>query len=41
MAIADTARGNDAVEIHHKAHALCALAQSVKFDVECDPVIRA
>jgi organic hydroperoxide reductase OsmC/OhrA len=39
MTIADAARANDAVEIHHKAHALCALARSVKFEVACEPMI--
>jgi organic hydroperoxide reductase OsmC/OhrA len=39
MTIADSARANDAVEIHHKAHALCALARSVNFEVACEPVI--
>ena len=39
MTIADAARANDAIEIHHKAHALCALARSVNFEVTCEPVI--
>jgi organic hydroperoxide reductase OsmC/OhrA len=39
MTITDAARARDATEIHHKAHALCVLARSVKFDVACEPVI--
>ncbi len=39
MTIADATRANDAAEIHHKAHALCALARSVSFEVACEPVI--
>jgi organic hydroperoxide reductase OsmC/OhrA len=39
MTIADAARANDAAKIHRKAHALCALARSVKFEVTCEPVI--
>ena len=39
MTIADGARANDAAEIHRKAHALCALARSVNFEVACEPVI--
>ena len=39
MTITDAARTNEAAEIHHKAHAVCALARSVKFEVACEPVI--
>lgn len=39
MTIADAARANDAAEIHHQAHALCALARSVNFEVTCEPEI--
>jgi organic hydroperoxide reductase OsmC/OhrA len=39
MTITDGARANDAAEIHRKAHALCALARSVKFEVACEPVV--
>jgi organic hydroperoxide reductase OsmC/OhrA len=39
MTITDSMRANDAAEIHVKAHALCVLARSVKFEVACEPVI--
>jgi organic hydroperoxide reductase OsmC/OhrA len=39
MTITDAVRTNDAAEIHRKAHALCALARSVRFEVACEPVI--
>lgn len=39
MTIVDGARTNDAAEIHRKAHALCTLARSVKFEIACEPVI--
>src|SRR5271166_6162173 len=35
MTIANGARTKEAVEIHHRAHAVCALARSVKFGVMC------
>jgi organic hydroperoxide reductase OsmC/OhrA len=41
MTITHSARAQDAVEIHHKAHAVCALARSVKFEVVCEPEIAA
>jgi organic hydroperoxide reductase OsmC/OhrA len=41
MIIADGARAQEAVEIHHKAHAVCALARSVNFEVACEPEIAA
>jgi organic hydroperoxide reductase OsmC/OhrA len=41
MTITDAMRASDAAEIHHRAHALCALARSVKFDVECEPPLEA
>ncbi|MCB0768098.1 MAG: OsmC family protein [Flavobacteriales bacterium] len=30
-----------AVELHHKAHALCFIANSVNFPVHCQPMIRS
>jgi organic hydroperoxide reductase OsmC/OhrA len=39
MVITDGARVPDAREIHRKAHAVCALARSVKFEVACEPEI--
>jgi organic hydroperoxide reductase OsmC/OhrA len=34
MQIADPARADEAKEIHHRAHAVCALARSMNFPVE-------
>jgi organic hydroperoxide reductase OsmC/OhrA len=39
MTIAEGARAAEAAEIHHKAHAVCALARSVNFEVACEPEI--
>jgi organic hydroperoxide reductase OsmC/OhrA len=39
MTIADGARAPEAAELHHKAHAVCALARSVRFEVVCEPEI--
>ena len=39
MAITDFSRADDAIAIHHRAHELCALARSMNFPVEHDPVI--
>jgi organic hydroperoxide reductase OsmC/OhrA len=39
MTIGDGARAREAAEIHHKAHAVCALARSVKFEVVCEAEI--
>ena len=41
MTIADPARIADALEMHHKAHAVCALARSVNFPVDHEPEIVA
>jgi len=41
MTITDPARREEAAELHHKAHAVCALARSVNFEVACEPVILA
>lgn len=41
MAITHSARSQDAADIHRKAHAVCALARSVKFEVLCEPEITA
>lgn len=37
MRIADEARAREAAEIHHRVHALCAIARSVNFEVRCEP----
>jgi organic hydroperoxide reductase OsmC/OhrA len=39
MRITDAARIADAAAIHHQAHAVCALARSVNFEVTCEPEI--
>jgi organic hydroperoxide reductase OsmC/OhrA len=41
MIITDPARIDDAIEIHHRAHKVCALARSVNFVVEHEPVVVA
>jgi organic hydroperoxide reductase OsmC/OhrA len=41
MTITDGARAKDAAGIHHKAHAVCALARSVNFEVTVEPEIAA
>jgi organic hydroperoxide reductase OsmC/OhrA len=39
MRISDAARATEAKEIHHRAHAVCGLARSMNFSVECEPEI--
>jgi organic hydroperoxide reductase OsmC/OhrA len=39
MTIADPARAEDALAIHARVHEVCAIARSVNFPVECNPVI--
>ncbi len=39
MTIADASRREEAAQLHHKAHTVCALARSVKFEVACEPEI--
>jgi organic hydroperoxide reductase OsmC/OhrA len=39
MTIADPARAQDALAIHARVHEVCAIARSVNFPVECNPVI--
>jgi organic hydroperoxide reductase OsmC/OhrA len=41
MSIAEADRIDDARAIHQRVHALCALARSVNFPVEHEPVVRA
>ena len=40
VAITDASRSNELMAIHHKAHAVCALARSVNFEVLCEPEVR-
>ena len=39
MTITDLARAAEARELHHRAHAVCALARSVNFPVHHEPVV--
>jgi len=39
MALADPSRAADAIALHHRAHQLCAMARSVNFPVEHQPVV--
>lgn len=39
MKITDARRVGDAAAVHHKAHAVCALARSVNFEVNCEPEV--
>ncbi|HEY1340947.1 MAG TPA: OsmC family protein [Bryobacteraceae bacterium] len=39
MTITDPARAEEAKEIHHRAHAACAIARSMNFPVECEPSV--
>jgi organic hydroperoxide reductase OsmC/OhrA len=41
MKIADASRVADAVAIHGRAHAVCAIARSVNFPVRCEPAVTA
>ena len=40
MTIAEANRMDDAVAVHQRAHAVCAMARSVNFPVENEPQIR-
>ena len=39
MSIADPARAAEAIAMHHRAHQVCALARSMNFPVEHQPVV--
>ena len=41
MKIADAARIEDAIALHGRVHAVCAIARSVNFSVTCEPVVTA
>lgn len=41
MKIADAARIADAIAIHARVHAVCAIARSVNFPVACEPDVTA
>ncbi|HEX3944642.1 MAG TPA: OsmC family protein [Rhizomicrobium sp.] len=40
MTIMDATRAAEAAEIHHRAHAVCALARSMNFEVACEPEVQ-
>ena len=39
--VADPSMSARAIEVHHKAHELCYIANSVNFEVKCKPVCKA
>ena len=41
MTITDPSRIEDAVAIHARVHDVCAIARSVNFPLECEPVVTA
>jgi organic hydroperoxide reductase OsmC/OhrA len=41
MRISDPARVADAIAIHARVHAVCAIARSVNFSVTCEPTVTA
>ena len=41
MRISDAARVADAIAIHARVHAVCAIARSVNFSVTCEPTVTA
>ena len=41
MTITDAARIEDAMAVHGRVHKVCAIARSVNFSVECEPVVTA
>jgi organic hydroperoxide reductase OsmC/OhrA len=40
MTIMDATRAAEGAEIHHRAHAVCALARSMNFEVACEPEVQ-
>lgn len=38
VTVADISMVEKAIELHHKAHAICYIANSVNFEVACNPV---
>jgi organic hydroperoxide reductase OsmC/OhrA len=41
MKITDPARVEDAIAVHGRVHAVCAIARSVNFAVSCEPSVTA
>lgn len=40
MTITDASRIEDAIAVHHQAHKVCALARSVNFPVQHEPIVK-
>ncbi len=40
VTVADAAMRQQAIELHHKAHEVCYIANSVNFEVRCNPVCK-
>jgi organic hydroperoxide reductase OsmC/OhrA len=38
--VAEVSMKKRAIELHHKAHEICYIANSVNFEVKCDPVCK-
>ena len=38
--VADESMINKAIELHHKAHEICYIANSVNFEVKCNPICK-
>ena len=38
--VADESMIEEAIELHHKAHEICYIANSVNFDVKCNPTCK-
>jgi organic hydroperoxide reductase OsmC/OhrA len=36
--VADESMVERAIELHHKAHEICYIANSVNFEVKCNPI---
>lgn len=40
VTVADSSMIEKAIELHHKAHEICYIANSVNFEVKCEPVCK-
>ncbi|MBK8055643.1 MAG: OsmC family protein [Saprospiraceae bacterium] len=38
--LADSSKAERAIELHHKAHEICYIANSVNFEVKCNPICK-
>lgn len=41
VVVADVGMIDKAIELHHKAHEICYIANSVNFEVKCNPVCKS